>query len=44
MQEEMERLVGCASGERARLQTKLWMLKESLLKATGLVVKPTNGS
>ena len=35
-EEEMESLVGCASGERARLHTKLWTLKEAWLKATGL--------
>ena len=34
--EEMESLVGCTSDERARLQTRLWTLKEAWLKATGL--------
>lgn len=34
--EEIESLVGCSSPERARLQTRLWTLKEAWLKATGL--------
>ena len=38
MKEEMESLVGCASGERARLQTKLWTLKEAWFKAMRLTL------
>jgi len=34
--EERQSLVGCTSGERARLHTRLWTLKEAWLKATGL--------